>query len=83
MFNDEKIKYDLISVADIDVKAPVVMMSLKEFKNQYPDGQKYPELPDDILGVIDDCGQVEGQASDCGVTFHFLIRNGYGIYVDK
>jgi hypothetical protein len=83
MLNDEKLKYDLISVADIDVKAPVVLISLGEFKKQYPDGEKYPELPDDIMGVIGNSCEVEGQSLNNKVTFHFLIRNGYGIYIDK
>ena len=83
MSNNEKIKYDLISVADIDVKAPVVLISLGEFKRQFPDGEKYPELPDDILGTIENNNDIEGQASNGKTTFHFLIRNGYGIFVDK
>lgn len=83
MNNNEKIRYDLISVADIDVKAPVVLLSLGEFKRQFPNGEKYPELPDDILGTLGESSDIEGQASNGKVTFHFLIRNGYGIYVDN
>ena len=83
MNNGKKIRYDLISVADIDVKAPVVLLSLGEFKRQFPNGEKYPELPDDILGTLGESCDIEGQSSNGKVTFHFLIRNGYGIYVDK
>lgn len=83
MNNNEKIKYNLISVADIDVKAPLELISLGEFKNRYPNGEKYPELPNDILGIVDKNVNTEGQAANERATFRFLMRNGYGIYVDK
>lgn len=83
MNNGEKIRYDLVSAADIDVKAPMELLSLGEFKKRYPGGEKYPELPDDIMGVVGQSCEIEGQADNNRVTFRFLIRNGYGIYVDN